>query len=94
MSQVAKTKENLGKCKCSTCPTYTLACKIKAIPQGIADLLKSDISKEEHIEAMFCAFGKSRCITEEKGCVCTACPVHAEYDLSNTYFCMENGGKE
>ncbi len=94
MSVVAKTKENLYKCQCmKKCPSYTFACKVKAIPQGIADILKKDISKEEHIEAIFCAFGKSKCIIEEKGCVCDSCAVHAENDLNKTYYCMMNGGK-
>ena len=42
---------------------------------------------------MFCAFGKSKCITEEKGCVCGSCAVHAENNLDKTYYCMMNGGK-
>ena len=40
MSVVAKTKDNLKKCKCVKCPTYSFACKIKAIPEGISDMLK------------------------------------------------------
>ena len=71
MSVVAKTKENLNKCRCNKCPTYSLACKVKAIPEGIADMLKRDISEEKHMEMMFCAFEPSKCIKEEKGC--TSC---------------------
>jgi len=62
MNVVAKTKENFNKCKCAKCPSYTFGCKIKATPEHIADMLKQDISNEKHIELMFCAFGKSKCI--------------------------------
>jgi hypothetical protein len=68
MSVVAKTKENLKKCKCVKCPTYSFACKIKAIPEGISDMLKRDISEEKHMEMMFCGIllkfdGKSKFLT-------------------------------
>jgi len=93
MSAVAKTKENLKKCKCVKCPTYSFACKIKAIPEGISDMLKRDISEEKHMEMMFCAFEASKCIKEEKGCICTTCEVHTENNLDKTYYCAITSGK-
>jgi len=93
MGTVAKTKENLKKCMCMKCPSYTFACKVKAMPSSIADMLKKDISKEEHMEMMFCAFGKSKCITEEKGCNCPDCEVHKENKLDKMYYCIVSNGK-
>ena len=93
MSVVAKTKENLNKCRCSKCPTYSLACKVKAIPEGISDMLKKDISNEKHIEMMFCAFEPSNCIKEEKGCICPTCVVYTENKLDKMYYCRSVVGK-
>lgn len=76
MSVVAKTKSNLKKCMCVKCPTYSFACKIKAIPEGISDMLKRDISEEKHMEMIFCVFESSKCIKEEKGCICTSSVLH------------------
>jgi hypothetical protein len=56
-------------------------------------MLKKDISKEEHMEMMFCAFGKSKCITEEKGCNCPSCEVHKENKLDKMYYCIVLNGK-
>ena len=93
MGVVAKTKANLKKCICSTCPAYSFACKIKVIPEGIADILKRDISEEKHIEMMFCAFEPSKFIKEEKGCICTSCANYKDYKLDKTYYCAATGSK-
>ena len=93
MIVVDKTKENFNKCKCAKCPSYTLGCKIKATPEHIAEMLKQDISNEKHIELMFCSFGKSKCIAEEKGCICTSCAVHKENGLEKMYYCLADGGR-
>lgn len=93
MRNVAKSKENLKKCRCIKCPSYTFACKVKAVPQGIVDMLKQDISEVEHMEGMFCAFGKSNCITDEKGCVCPTCEVYKENELDKSYYCLVLNGK-
>jgi hypothetical protein len=44
-------------------------------------------------EAMFCAYGKSQCISEEKGCLCSECEVFKEFQPGPGYFCMKTGGK-
>jgi hypothetical protein len=39
-------------------------------------------------ELLFCAKGKSfMCISEEKNCICPACPVASELGLKNKFFC-------
>jgi len=35
----------------------------------------------------FCVDKKSKCIKKEKGCICSACPVHTELKLKNGYYC-------
>ena len=90
MSEVAKTKENLKKCRCMKCPTYTFMCKMKNMPGNIVAMM-SDIGKKDHMEAMYCAFDKSKCIDEEKGCICMTCDLFKQYDLDQAYYCL--GGK-
>ncbi len=42
---------------------------------------------------VFCFSTKIRCVTRERGCICSTCPVHARYDLSGDYFCIKGGAK-
>lgn len=67
------------------------------MPSNTAELIKGavkqDLSKTDHIEGMFCAFGKSNCITDEKGCVCPECAVYKENNLTNVYYCLDEGGR-
>lgn len=87
---VARTRENLGKCMCMKCPTYTFMCKIRNMPGNIMAMMR-DIGKVDHMEAMFCAFGDSKCIADEKGCICATCAVYTENNLDKMYYCL--GGK-
>ena len=44
---------------------------------------------------LFCLVGKSReCQQDELGCICPDCPVTAELDLKNTYYCTQGSEKE
>ncbi|MDA8441887.1 MAG: DUF2769 domain-containing protein [Peptococcaceae bacterium] len=92
MAQVAKTAENLKKCICMKCPSYTFMCKMKSMPTNIMAMMH-EVSTVEHMEGMFCAFGKSKCIDEEKGCICGECALFTEYNLQKGYFCTAEGGK-
>lgn len=89
---VAKTKENLKECQCPNCPSYTLGCKIKNYPINAIKMFE-DLDNLEHFESMFCAFEKSHCIEEDRGCLCETCPVFAKYDLVRDEYCMKTGGK-
>ena len=91
MHTVARTSENLKKCRCSDCPSYTAGCKIKNYPANLFKLVDG-LDQAEHFEGMFCAFGKSHCIHEEKGCLCEQCEVFAENKLSREEYCMTDGG--
>ncbi|MBP1908091.1 DUF2769 domain-containing protein [Methanolobus bombayensis] len=88
MGNVEKSKDNVRKCICIKCPSYSFACKIKAIPESAVNMLKGDIANAEHMEGLFCAFGKSKCIEEQKGCICPECDVYKENGLNNVYFCL------
>ena len=92
MSKVSKTKENLKKCICMKCPSYTFDCKMKSMPGNVI-LKMGDMEEKIHAEAMFCAYEKSNCIDEEKGCLCATCENFKEYELGKSYFCQVNGGK-
>jgi len=93
MVKVEKSKENLKKCLCMKCPTYTFMCKMKNMPGNIMTMMKDDISKVEHMEGLFCAFGKSKCIDTEKGCICPTCEVYKENKLNKNYYCIAEEGK-
>lgn len=89
--QVAKTKENLEQCKCMGCPSYTTGCKVKNMAGNLYKLLEG-LDKAEHFEGMYCAFDKSHCIDEDKGCLCDSCEVHAKYKLNKEEYCLKTGG--
>jgi hypothetical protein len=93
MKKVERTRENLLKCKCKSCPSYTFACKLMAMPGNIILLVDKMDDDKLHAETMFCAYEKSHCINEEKGCKCGSCEVFEKYELKNTYFCTNTGGK-
>ena len=44
----------------------------------------------------FCidAVGRSKCIMEEKGCVCGACMVHKEMKMKKNYYCTRGSEKQ
>jgi hypothetical protein len=92
LSNVPKTKENLKKCLCMKCPSYTFACKMQSMPGNVI-LMMSDMSKKLHAESMYCAYEKSHCIVDEHGCICSTCELYKEYELSNGYYCSTEGGK-
>ncbi|MBR5599134.1 MAG: DUF2769 domain-containing protein, partial [Alphaproteobacteria bacterium] len=75
--QVEKNVENIRNCLCFNCPSYTRWCKNKNNVDDMCD----DISIEniDHLEVMFCAFDKSECIKEHRGCLCDKCSVHKKY---------------
>jgi hypothetical protein len=63
---------------------------MKSMPSNIRAMMK-DIGKVDHMEGMFCAFDKSKCITDEKGCTCMTCAIYKENNLDKAYYCL--GGK-
>ena len=90
--QVARTRENLRKCKCMYCPSYTTECRLKNLPGNLVHLME-DLKEADHFEGMFCAFEKSNCIHKDKGCLCETCPIHDEYQLNNNDYCLHTGGE-
>jgi hypothetical protein len=87
---VARTNENLKKCQCLSCPTFSMVCKIKGFPHDLMVMLKGDIEKTEHFEGMFCAFGNSKCIEEDKGCNCGKCLIMKENNLTGGTYCLKD----
>lgn len=87
---VARTEENLERCQCMKCTTYTFICKVRSLPGNVVNML-GDIGNVTHMEGMFCSFGESKCIREEKGCICMTCAIYKENDLDKAYYCL--GGK-
>lgn len=84
--KVEKTLNNLRKCKCVLCPSFTTECKIKAVVQDVSKLVKG-LHKTKHFEGMFCAFEKSTCIHDQKGCKCSDCEIQKEHGLDTAYYC-------
>lgn len=87
METVEKNTQNLMKCLCKKCPSYTFLCKIQATP-NIVHSLVSGLESTDHMESMFCAFGPSKCLEEKKGCLCGECGVFREHKLSQYYYCV------
>ncbi len=85
--RVDKTIDNVKGCLCRSCPSYSSHCKLKS-----GEYLPFDISHLSHLEVMFCAFEKSNCIHENRGCLCGKCPVHKKYALNNEDYCLCTGG--
>lgn len=88
---IEKTMENLKKCICIKCKSYTVGCKLKEMPKNMVEIIKhhKHIDEIEHLEGFFCAFGKSKCITEEKECICGECPITKENNLTKGYYCTK-----
>lgn len=85
--KVEKTKDNLKKCMCGKCPSYSLGCKLKEMPSNLVHLAEG-LEKQDHFEGLFCAFGKSNCIKEDKGCLCVRCPLTKEDHLKGGAYCF------
>lgn len=50
---------------------------------------------QEKGELLYCIIGKSpKCITEELGCICPACPITEKIELTNEYFCTKGTERE
>jgi hypothetical protein len=54
--------------------------------------LVEGVENVDHFEKMFCAFGKSNCISENKGCMCEQCDVYYENNLDKEDYCLADGG--
>ncbi len=87
MPKVAKTKENLKKCQCRNCPSYTIGCKMKNYPLNFIRMIDG-LDNLEHFEGMFCAYGSSNCIEENRGCLCDDCEVFRENNLKRDEYCL------
>ena len=80
-------KEKESMCICRDCPSY------KIFGSGITGFvreLRHAEGREEVIELLFCAVGKSTKINEAKGCICSRCPVNEQMELKHTYFCIRD----
>lgn len=42
----------------------------------------------------FPIIGKSKCIKEEKGCLCGSCPVTKQMGLKHSYYCTRGSEKQ
>ena len=42
----------------------------------------------------YCVQGRSKCIKEEKGCICGGCPVTMKMKLKHGYYCTRGSEKE
>lgn len=67
-------------------PKVKMQCICKTCPTYVA----------EETELGFChpLIGKSKIITEEKGCNCPQCPVYTELKLKNGYYCTRKSEME
>jgi len=92
MSKVPRTMENFKHCKCLSCPSYTTKCKLKEVPRDLVKMVEG-VDKADHIDGMFCAFGKSECITEIKSCICMTCKNAEKYGLVAGFYCVHGSAE-
>lgn len=90
--KVEKNKKNILQCRCKFCPSYSVKCLIKAMPQMTKAFIgsKKKLKQETHLENLFCAFDSSKCIKNKKGCKCPTCPVYKRNKLDSSYYCLRN----
>ena len=62
-----------------------------SMPENLLKMLEP-IDDIEHFEGMYCAFDHSRCIHEDRGCICEKCEVHKKYNLKKEDYCLKDGG--
>lgn len=89
---VEKNSKNLKLCLCIKCPTYNNGCKIKNMPRALIGIMEG-IENQEHFEGLFCAFGKSTCIKENKSCACSSCPITQNEHLDGASYCLKGVAK-
>lgn len=89
--KVDKTSENLARCICMYCPSYSPVCKLKNSQKNI-NRSDDDVKNTEHYEKMFCAFEKSNCIHLDRGCLCEKCQIYQKYGLNHHDYCLKTGG--
>jgi len=54
---------------------------------------KNQCMNDSDKDFLYCAKGKTECEMAQKGCICGACPIHAEYKLKNYYYCVNGKAK-
>ncbi|MBO6289176.1 MAG: DUF2769 domain-containing protein [Alphaproteobacteria bacterium] len=91
--QVEKSIENMDKCLCMRCVSYTNHCKMKNAPENFLQLLEN-YHKADHYEKMYCAYEQSHCIKDMQKCLCNECEVYCKYGLQNVYYCLKTGGQK
>jgi len=74
--------EQLGEMK----PMAISICVCRACPSFVGCL--------EEIAYCFPTIGKSKCISEEKGCICGSCPLTEKMGLKHGYYCNRGSEKE
>lgn len=84
---VDKNIENLERCQCFKCLSYTNSCKLKNAPENFLKLMEN-YQQAKHYEKMYCAYEKSDCIYEKRGCLCHKCDISRQYKLKGKYFCL------
>ncbi|MCQ2734395.1 MAG: DUF2769 domain-containing protein [Alphaproteobacteria bacterium] len=90
--RVERNLDNIDKCLCMKCISYTGECKLKNAPENFLKLMEN-YKLTDHYEKMFCAYGKSQCIELKQGCLCSQCEIYYKYKLQNKYYCLKTGGK-
>ena len=91
--QVERSIENMDKCLCMKCISYTNMCKIKNAPENFLKLLEN-YKETNHYEKLYCAYEQSHCIKDMQECMCSKCEVYHKYNLQKEYFCIKSGGQK
>ncbi len=91
MKKVERTQQNIKRCLCLECPSYSMLCRLKNFEKN-KNRTDEALQSHTHYEKMFCAFEKSNCIHANKGCLCRSCQNFKQYGLENCTYCTHTGG--
>jgi hypothetical protein len=101
MAGVDYNRENYNMCLCGGCPVNRSSSCVAQQEEAISHLFEqiekdSKMPDAESMPGIYCATGKSDCddLGVVKSCLCPACPVSIENELSNSYYCLKGSAEE
>ena len=86
---------NVMKCICTQCPVQTSSSCITGKKKAMNASMNKEPLESEDIPGLYCSSGIATCqdIDTTKMCICMACPLWEEFNLSNGqpvgYYCRD-----
>ena len=99
MSLVDYNRESFNQCLCGGCPVNRYSqCTAQQNQKIDVEAIEREGAMPEpsQLGGLYCATGRSHCddMNGEKSCLCPACPVEIEDNLSSNYYCIQGRAEE